>query len=941
MNLQNGRSQLAHDREHLFRQLRHRVWFHPEVADAVHGLPHLEKRIGIVLYVLGAHGSTSVSKPCQGAENRGWLRSPLGGNGGMQYYLWWAPQGNQPTKGLPLAAGDILVRAVRDHDNHTRLDSGAVEDYLLREHGEPGKDVLECSPWTDDQLRFVESDEPVRFLVGRPGAGKTTALWKAIDARDGQRVLYLTWSRELAKLAEEHFASYAPQGVTVIARDFLSFLGEVCGKDVERVRSDESLRRFTVAVEELRFGRAARGEWVNRSRALYAEIRSFLLGRAIPGSVDSTAGVDTFRLMDEPYLERRGAPGAIGRVAAQSVLKIYASIEKPWGWLSDFNKRLSRDRRGPIANIFPEFLAADEAIKRLRSGDIPPEFNEFDQVAVDEAQDLTLRETSAVLELCRAISRVSGQSPSLLIAADDGQTVRPSGFDWGALSDLVAHEGKNPSRFALEDNLRCPHRIAAVVERASEGYASLEKGRRPRQQRQGHVASEVPGHVIHVELPQSDSASALLESLEDAGMHDIVVITTGDSIPVWVPGHLRDMIMTPAMAKGRESRSVCVLDPASLLTRLNSAVVAGASPLDEQQLRTDIDQLRVALSRATETLAFIDVAAAPEAVRLSRSMLGDPELLEPEDLLDHLMPSNEPLQTRLLAHLSDARTLVAENPRRACRRISKATRLLAGVGVTSSTDFDEVIADVHPTRIALAARFLIDGLPEGVGQQEVDDGVKESLALLASPASETAYYELQTWSAERTRPPIALLSSAVALADGHSWLDVALVPAQQALRHALEASTVVPEAAQAFGDDVEKWLSITGYSGDLRSQARRLRCQAAATLLTAGNLSATARVLECIMPEDALLVGRLREAENRFEEAAEAFGRAGAREDALRTWRAAGVWEKALNFAEGADKDDLQWLVELGALAVRRPVGLEERLTLAERRRLRNAWQLE
>ena len=39
--------------------------------------------------------------------------------------------------------------------------------------------------------------------------------------------------------------------------------------------------------------------------------------------------------------------------------------------------------------------------------------------------------------------------------------------------------------------------------------------------------------------------------------------------------------------------------------------------LREQEHRTAIDQLRVALSRATETLAFVDVARADDAHALS------------------------------------------------------------------------------------------------------------------------------------------------------------------------------------------------------------------------------------------------------------------------------------------------------------------------------------
>ena len=54
--------------------------------------------------------------------------------------------------------------------------------------------------------------------------------------------------------------------------------------------------------------------------------------------------------------------------------------------------------------------------------------NRFDEV-VDEVQNLTLLETAVVVELCLAIARRRGHARWLVAAGDDGQTVRPSGFD--------------------------------------------------------------------------------------------------------------------------------------------------------------------------------------------------------------------------------------------------------------------------------------------------------------------------------------------------------------------------------------------------------------------------------------------------------------------------------------------------------------------------------
>ena len=52
------------------------------------------------------------------------------------------------------------------------------------------------------------------------------------------------------------------------------------------------------------------------------------------------------------------------------------------------------------------------------------------------------------------------------------------------------------------------------------------------------------------------TAVGLLDEVEG-----LVVVTVADEKPVWVPERLRDMVLTPADAKGLEYQSVCVLDP--------------------------------------------------------------------------------------------------------------------------------------------------------------------------------------------------------------------------------------------------------------------------------------------------------------------------------------------------------------------------------------------
>ena len=957
------RPALPHDVK--FRDLRHRLWLHPEVSDHLRAWTHLYRRLGLVLQHLAAHGRTTVVKGCKDG-NRGWLRSPLGGAHGMQYYLWWTPRGSRVAGTVALPPDSILVRAARHHDDHAPLKAGSFDDYLSLCAPDDLNDDIAGRPWTDAQLDFVEDERPVRLILGRPGSGKTTVLWKAVEARSGQRVLYLTWSSALTRHAQERFASFAPADIEVVARDFATFVGEIRQADLARQALAASRAKFDAAI--IRLGRDMAGPWKNRRDALHAELRAILFGRAMPGESGCTAERGVARLSEEAYRDLRGDYDGVGPKAAKALLKVARSLPAD-----------------AVRAVFPELVAATRAIDRLREDDIPEGFDDFDRIVVDEVQDLTLLETAVVVELCRAIARRQGRAPWLLMAGDAGQTVRPTGFDWGPLSDLLARRVGAPARFHLEEHLRCPSRIAEVVERASERYVDLEKRVRPTKQRRQQGGQHVDAHLVYVHVPGRSQAADLLERLAEAD--DAVVLSARNDLPSWLPERLRDSVLTPAEAKGLEYQSVCLLDPGRLLSHLGSEEQAYATDaeLDLQARRTAIDHLRVTLSRATETLVFIDVEATAEERDLSLALLGDGAPYTPEDLLDHFAHADASPEERVQARTNDARLLIDSAPGRAWQRARQAFRLLGDPELPNGVADRAVRLDARTALLGTAARLLVDGPPDGVQRREVIEAALEAVALTdeplpAEPAptahragtgeqpeadeplgvgaahpfllaleEERALRELAAWSVDRSAPPFALLESARTLdrlqQPGGDWLGPALLPAAQMLRERLNAGAADPEAAAWFAStDVEAWLRLTGYTGDAPARARALRGKAFDTLLKAGAANekgparrerlARAEALLATIAPDLLRLGRLREAQQRPEDAADAYERAGAHKDVLRVWRNAGAWERAVELAQGDIRADLDWLIELERLIERRPDQQNKRLRNGERDRV-------
>lgn len=165
-------------------------------------------------------------------------------HGGVSSSWSWRAQRRSRSRHHGPRQRGVLARATRHHEDHARLDAGALDDYLPFSQHEIENADLVGRAWTADQLQLTRHRGPLRLVHGRPGSGKTTVLRKAVEARSGQRVLYLTWSRELTAVAEKHFRAFALAYVRVEARDFATLpRGEVCGADVERPHTPRPVRR--------------------------------------------------------------------------------------------------------------------------------------------------------------------------------------------------------------------------------------------------------------------------------------------------------------------------------------------------------------------------------------------------------------------------------------------------------------------------------------------------------------------------------------------------------------------------------------------------------------------------------------------------------------------------------------------------------------------------
>ena len=859
----------------VFNELEHPLWLHESVLDGLDSMDNLKRRLGLVMQHLAAHGRTGVVKGCSG-ENAGWRRTPLGGNGGNQFYLWWAPRGSPPLRDVNGGDG-IYLRAVRHHDNHNKLSVGDLRAYFSLSQNEilDESEGYVSSPWTDNQLDFVSATSPVRVLVGRPGSGKTTALWRAVESRDNERVLYVSWSRELVNTSQEHFRAFAPSGVEVVPYDFVTLLGSICGYDARRLTYDQSLDRFRKILGTIRVGRDTFGPWADRESHLFAELRAVMLGKALPyesGSVtigdwDSRNG-NLWRLTDDEYIKLRSGNKGIGKSAARALVTIIDLIER---------------RSAPeLAEIFPEFVAASRAINELRNDYFPESLADIDRVVVDEIQDLTLVEITTLVELCLAISRQRGLAPWVLIAGDEGQTVRPSGFDWGLLKDVLNARLTKPQEVALDESVRYPRQIGQIIDRAQNLYATLDRSHRPANQQRQPREETLEAMVMYVEAHDRESASEMLEWL---GSKDGLAVVASDGVvPGWVPENLTGAVLTPADVKGLEYPSVCVLNPGPLLKTLDAEINErdDAPELERHYRRTAIDQLRVALSRSTELLAFVDVEPDDAMRKLSQELLGDVASYSPDDLIDQLETADDQPEDRVFRLIEEARSLLDNNPRRAWERIVQSVKQLGDPGVPNGVADPTARSEAHESLLATAARLLAEGAPDGVRRDDVVGIAQNSLTNLGRADFSNAFRRLDEWTLDDSRQPFDLVDATIRLGDRYDWLRRSLPSIAQKLNESIEAHSVSLDYAWRFSGDVEVWLSVIGFDGETAKRARELRRKAAKALLDARRAEPAERVLARVEPEDLYLSGLLQETHRHWEKAVEKYERGKFVEDAMR-----------------------------------------------------------
>lgn len=869
------------------------------------------RRAALLLHRLHVNLGRVFYKTTQGA-NRGWRRTPLGGNHGNHFYAWWAPRGASPVEGQSdfeaAAQGSVFLRDIRHHDDHRPLQAQSLADnYLAVGLRELREEEYVPAPWTSAQARFADARHHVRIIKGSPGSGKTTALWHAADVTGHHSILYVTYSAELAALAREHFDRFVPGDKQFRVLTYAQLLREILGSDIPFRPLREQRTDFVKEISS--FSATILGPWSSEKAALYDEMHASLIGAALPVPVGRFPGFPERRISARQYRDLRER--SIGRAGAEAAVEIAETLRR-------------RDAR-PVERFFTELDLAWNAVRQLLSAGAGT-LAGFDCVALDEAQDLTPIEALVIVELTAAL----GRDVSLLAAGDEAQTVRPTDFEWGWFQDLIHHRLASPEEFKLQVNLRSPRRIAAVVNRVWDLYGAIAKHERPGGSGIAEIDDNAGDQVIFCAAKAGPEVDELLRVLSER--EGLAVIALGDEIPAYVPEPLRHRVLTSFEAKGLDFQSVCVLDPGKWVDRVLRGREHGrALELEELSKRLAIDQLRVALSRPSERLYWLEVNPSERVLGNVQHLLssdGEPAYPVPPPVLLKIHEEHAlDLEERVRLCESDARQLLEVRPVLAWSRAQQAVSLLGDPRSKFSVTDPAARTSAYMTlcQVAFTLAFRKIGLPLEMGRLDLFEQASQNAfhahrAALALIIDRIGAHE-RNYGSDRLPTLVQLAESLVKDRSAiEPWLAVELQSRSAVWLRMLEDeldhvptlvcdllpplySLFAPTEAETRGTHVQE-KALRGL----------MRMQAYAPAL---------RMLREMPQPDPKLIAECHEGMGQMEAAAAEYLRAGSPHDALRCYRSIPDFDKSLELVDSLGdhpaRESLLWLRRMRELAADRP----------------------
>jgi tetratricopeptide (TPR) repeat protein len=409
-----------------------------------------------------------------------------------------------------------------------------------------------------EQWAIAKAPGPV-LLRGSAGCGKTTvAIYRLLANKNpSDRRLYLTYTNRLKAHAERLYDILCSEGN---ARPTFMTIDELC----RAILGPDAAARFApeaaITWSSFRARFFARvNQFVGRDPDhFWEEIQAFIKGdeRLLVG--------EELHLTREEY----AASPLCGAEDPTQVWRAFLDYKRIGGWDA---LDLARE--------------AYRAKRRWQS-----KLGTFDEVIVDEAQDLTVFHLGLVLEMCR-------RDDGLFIAGDTQQAIHPSRFDWRSWRETLHRRrsvrlGEDAVR-TLSTNYRSPRPVVDLTNAIAAWRRRVWDDRDPIV---AEVLREGPRvrHVSVGELPPLPSAEKLSTRL-------MVICRDEEAKRQLQPRFGTALVFTVHEAKGLEGHVVVLWEPFGPDQRLWEW-----ENTEDTRYRMLVNRLVVSVSRATDALFILD-----------------------------------------------------------------------------------------------------------------------------------------------------------------------------------------------------------------------------------------------------------------------------------------------------------------------------------------------
>lgn len=843
--------------------------------------------------------------------NRGWRRSPLGGTGGCQFYAWWAPSGAEPVRDLgPSDRRRMYLRAVRHHDDHTPLYCQREDDYTSDSPEGLVKSGDLPSPFLDEQRAFATSSDCVRVLKGAPGTGKTYALMNALAESGSTHFLYLTYSPSLADAARRYFERFCPSGTRYTVQSFPDFIQALCNRGSSSIPTLPAQRReFKKRMYHLNQSLRI---WRDRYDELFDEIHAHIIGRNVFPSALPVAPFEASRVWESEY--RAGRTRFLGEPAVDELIS--------------FLPRLDATVDGGSANLFPGLSVALEAHRRLSTRAV--NHPRYDCIGIDECQDLTALELHVLSRFAKRSWEAAGTEFPIVLAGDEAQTVRPTDFSWGQLHQLLREELATPVEYSLHENQRNPSSISVVVDRVSDLYRRLPKYKRPSKPISVKDDTESWAQVIHCSATENADLTDLLAHI---GLQEGMALVYFGLRPTVLPDNIHN-VYSVSEIKGLEFQTVCVLNPGR-----HALGLLGEEPRESGSFghRIAIDQLLVAVSRATERLICLDIEPSADEEEATRAIVKGQadDQLPAKSVLSVLKAAPLALEDRIRWCAQDAKQNLSDRPGLALERAKQAIQFLDEMeenqGYSDSLAHDVALLTFVEVSLRMSPKPDIDQfhLALEAANRSRNDALADfmrKLSQLRFARSREAELEciveliinypnrqsgLPSWISDYLRGEAPLWLEAI---EGSDWL----------------------EREQTYAEFIPKFFDAIGLP-DAGVRSEEVRKRAAIELHHRGRFRDALSIFQSLQQREWQMEGRCHRNLSEYAAAAAAFERNNDFQLAIACYRQVpdpGAAKKIIDLHEPnyVHADTVEWLARFQKLMADMPNGFKDAITEAEKR---------